>query len=230
MDLLEAISVRHSVRKYEERPLAGEAVAALQNTIVELNGKFGLHIQLVTEEPKAFTGILSYGKFHGVRNYIVMAGQRTPQFARRVGYAGERLVLLAQTLGLNTCWVGISYRKVDGAFVLEKGERLACVIAVGYGATQGVDHRRKTTTEVSNVSADSPEWFRRGVEAALLAPTALNQQKFRFDLLPATDGGLPKVSVRSGRSIFGYTDIDLGIAMCHFELAAGEGRYEPWNL
>lgn len=230
MDLLEAISVRHSVRKYEERPLAGEAVAALEKAIAELNGKFGLHVQLVTEEPKAFTGIMSYGKFHGVRNYIVMAGHKTPQFGRRVGYAGERLVLLAQTLGLNTCWVGMSYRKVNGAFALENGERLACVIAVGYGATQGVDHKRKTAEQVSNVAADSPEWFRRGVEAALLAPTALNQQKFRFELLPATDGGLPQVGVRSGRSIFGYTDIDLGIAMCHFELAAGAGHYVPWSL
>lgn len=39
----------------------------------------------------------------------------------RIGYYGEQLVLLAQALGLNTCWAGLSYRKVNGAYKIEKG-------------------------------------------------------------------------------------------------------------
>ena len=96
----------------------------------------------------------------------------------RVGYYGEHLVLLAQTLGLNTCWVGLSYTKVPGTYVLDEGEKIACYIAIGYGETQGVGHKIKAVGQVSNASDATPSWFRKGVEAALLAPTAVNQQKF----------------------------------------------------
>ena len=98
-----------------------------------------------------------------------------------VGYYGEHLVLFAQTLGLNTCWVGLSYSKVPGTYVLDEGEKIACYIALGYGETQGVGHKIKTVEQVSNASDVTPSWFRKGVEAALLAPTAVNQQKFSFE-------------------------------------------------
>lgn len=60
-------------------------------------------------------------KFHGVENYLVMAGQKADNLDERIGYYGEQLVLLAQALGLNTCWAGLSYRKVNGAYKIEKG-------------------------------------------------------------------------------------------------------------
>ena len=111
MTLLEAIKQRHSVRRYVHKPLSAEIVETLQKKIDECNAEGGLHIQLVTNETKAFTGIFSYGKFYGVENYIVMVGKKADDLDERVGYYGEQLVLLAQTLGLNTCWAGLSYRR-----------------------------------------------------------------------------------------------------------------------
>lgn len=229
MDLLQAIQQRHSVRKYLARPLSPEVIAALQAQIAECNQQGQLHLQLITQEPKAFSGLLSYGKFKGVENYLAMIGPKSPQLNERIGYYGERLVLLAQTLGLNTCWAGLSYRKVSNAYRVEKGETLVCLIALGYGETQGVPHRTKTMAQVSNATAESPEWFRRGVEAALLAPTAINQQKFAFKLLtPCTNAAqtLPRVQAQRGFSMVGYTQIDLGIAKYHFEVGAGKSNFE----
>lgn len=172
MTIEEAIKQRHSVRKYIHKPLSTEVVRALEEKILECNKEGGLHIQLVTQETKAFSGIMSYGKFHGVENYLVMAGQKADDLDERIGYYGEQLVLLAQALGLNTCWAGLSYRKVNEAYKIEKGEKLTCMIALGYGESQGVSHKIKTMEQVSNATSNSPSWFRKGVEAALLAPTA----------------------------------------------------------
>ena len=221
MTLQEAIVARHSVRAYRDQPLTAEVVDALQAEITQLNREGHLHMQLVLNEPKAFLGTLArYGRFRGVRNYIVIAGQKADDLDERVGYYGEHLVLLAQTLGLNTCWVGLSYSKVPGTYVLNEGEKIACYIAIGYGETQGVGHKIKTVAQVSKAPDDAPSWFRAGVEAALLAPTAVNQQKFSFEYLGMKDGR-PQVRARKGFSLFGYTRMDLGIARYHFEVGAG---------
>ena len=221
------MKARHSVRVYKERPLSEEVVGALEEKITELNQESGLHMQLVLNEPKAFQGTLAkYGKFRGVNSYVVIVGQKADDLDERVGYYGEQLVLYAQTIGLNTCWVGLSYTKVPGTYVLEEGEKIACYIAIGYGETQGAGHRVKSVEQVSRSRvADTPSWFRSGVEAALLAPTAVNQQKFSFEYLGIKDGR-HQVLARKGFSLFGYTQMDLGIAKCHFEIGAGVENFE----
>ena len=144
MTLLEAIEARHSVRAYTGQPLADDVAKVLEEKIRELNEQSHLHIQLIRNETKTFQGKLAkYGKFRGVTDYIVMAGQKTAikqensqtcldssereqarmpfqsdNLDERIGYYGEQLVLLAQTLGLNTCWAGLSYSKVPGTYVL----------------------------------------------------------------------------------------------------------------
>lgn len=226
MTIHEAIEARHSVRAYREEPLQEETVRLLQEKIAELNSEGRLHIQLVLNEPKAFRGPLArYGKFSGVSNYLVMAGRKAVDLDERVGYYGEQLVLYAQMLGLNTCWVGVSYSKVPGTYVLEEGEKIACYIAVGYGETQGSAHKGKTAAQVSNVSDETPSWFLKGVEAALLAPTAVNQQKFSFEY-SGMNGGRHQVTASKGFSMVGYTQMDLGIARCHFEIGAGKENFE----
>ena len=225
MTLQEAIEARHSVRKYIDKEIPTDVIAVLQDRIAEYN-KFGnLNIQLVLNETKAFTGMLSYGKFSGVKNYLVMVGKKSKDLDERIGYYGEHLVLLAQTLGLNTCWVGLSYRKVPEAYNVGKDERLACMIALGYGETQGVSHKIKSIEEVSNASDITPSWFKSGVEAALLAPTAVNQQKFSFEYL-GLKNNRHQVSAKKGFSMIGYTQMDLGIAKCHFEIGAGKENFE----
>ncbi|MBR1415580.1 MAG: nitroreductase [Prevotella sp.] len=226
MTTQEAIEARHSVRAYKEQPLTAEVVKTLEEKIAELNGESHLHIQLILNEPKAFQGTLAkYGKFRGVNNYIVMAGQKADDLDERVGYYGEQLVLLAQTLGLNTCWVGLSYSKVPGTYVLKDGEKISCYIAIGYGETQGVGHKVKTAEQVSNTSDTTPLWFRKGVEAALLAPTAVNQQKFSFEYVGKRDGH-HQVRAKKGFSLIGYTQLDLGIAKYHFEVGAAKENFE----
>ena len=237
MTLLEAISARHSVRKYLDKEIPADIIAALQDKIAECNNVGNLSIQLVQNETKAFTGMLSYGSFSGVKNYLVMVGKKAKDLDERVGYYGEQIVLLAQTLGLNTCWVGLSYRKVPEAYNVGKDEKLVCMIALGYGETQGVPHKIKSVEDVSNASDITPSWFKKGVEAALLAPTAVNQQKFSFEYVGMSKGGgldvdnilegtRHQVRAKRGFSMIGYTQMDLGIAKYHFEIGAGKDNFE----
>lgn len=219
MSMTEAMKARHSVRQYKNQPIGAETISALQAEIDDCNRESGLHIQLVTNEPKAFDSFMAhYGKFSGVTNYIAMIGKKESALDEKCGYFGERLVLKAQELGLNTCWVAMTYSKIKTAFTVGQGEKLCVVIALGYGKTQGVSHKSKAISEVSKVEGVMPDWFRNGMEAALLAPTAMNQQKFMFTL----DGG--KVSVKAGKGF--YTKLDLGIVKYHFEIGSGKENFE----
>ena len=225
MTLSEAIVSRHSVRRYKDTPLPESVLSALREKIEHVNRNAGLHIQLVTDEPKAFSGIMSYGSFSGVRNYLVMAGAKSEELDEKIGYYGEQLVLLSQTLGLNSCWAGLSYSKIPGTYELGQGEKIGCYIALGYGETQGKGHKIKKAEDVSNAGGNTPEWFRRGIDAALLAPTAVNQQKFRIEYLGPRDGALPEVSARATFSMVGYARMDLGIVKYHFEIGAGKENF-----
>lgn len=234
MTLQEAIVARHSVRQYIDKPLEADIVNRLNEEISACNHESGLHIQLVTNEPKAFAaGMAKYGSFRGVSNYLAMIGPKDADEA--IGYYGERLVLLAQTLGLNSCWVGLSFRKQPDHYKVADGEKLHCVIALGYGANQGVQHRLRPLYMFVIVNgsilyrqqnAVLPDWFRRGMEAALLAPTAVNQQRFYIELVSNISNHLPTVSARTRFSLLGYTKMDLGIVKYHFELAAGRENFK----
>lgn len=219
MTLQEAITARHSVRQYLKKPIEAEKTEAIQECLNRCNREGGVHFQLIANEPKAFTSILAkYGKFENVNNYIAIVAPKGNKGSVTAGYYGEKVVLLLQTLGLNSCWVGASYKKVKEAYSIEEGEELKSVISFGYGMTQGTQHpQKKSFTDVAQAQEPVPEWFKKGVEAALLAPTAVNQQKFKFILHP---GAL--VEARAMFSMVGYTLIDLGIAKYHFELAAGK--------
>lgn len=222
MEILDAIRTRHSVRKYTDTPIEASALAALREAVAQCNAESGLHIQLVVEEPRAFaSGLLKYGAFSGVRNYFVMAGPKGDAAEEKIGWYGERLVLLAQTMGLNTCWVGLTYKKIPGAFELAEGEVVHCEIALGYGQNQGVQHPLKPVWKFYESELPVPAWFNAGMEAALLAPTAINQQKFKFFL---RDG--KRVEAKALFSMAGYTRIDLGIVKYHFEMGAGKENFE----
>ena len=221
MDIFEAIRQRHSVRSYQDKPIPDDVAKALESFIAQCNGESGLHIQLIRDERKAFDSFRAhYGRFSGVSNYIALIGPDNAQLDEKCGYYGEKVVLEAQRLGLNTCWVALTYKKVPNAYVVSKGEKLDLVISLGYGNTQGVQHRSKSESDVSNVNQDSPKWFKDGVQAALLAPTAINQQKFYFELSG------DKVIAKSG--LGPCSKIDLGIVKCHFEIGSCKGA-EIWK-
>ena len=225
MTLLEAIRSRHSVRKYIDKPIKDSLVRILQEKVSEVNEKGNLHIQLVTNESKAFKGKMAYGTFSGVSNYFVMVGKKADDLSERVGYYGEQLVLLAQTLGLNTCWVGLTYNNIKEAYEKGNDEKLCCMIALGYGDDPGRNLKRKTVEQVSNASDITPAWFKKGVEAALLAPTAVNQQKFSFEYV-GMKNNRHIVKASKGFSLIGYTKMDLGIVKYHFEIGVGKKNFE----
>jgi hypothetical protein len=96
-----------------------------------------------------------------------------------------------------------------------------CVISLGYGTGPGIQHPLKPLENFYEADGTPPDWFLSGVEAARLAPTAVNQQKFKFILHP---GGV--VEARTQFSLAGYTDIDMGIVKCHFEIGAGKENFQ----
>ena len=217
MTILEAMQARHSVRSYTDRKIPADIVSRLREEIDACNRESGLSIQLATDEPRAFEGMMAhYGKFTGVRNYIALIGRKSGGLEEQAGYYGERLALLAQTLGLNTCWVAMTFSKgaVKRRCAIGTGEKLACVLALGYGATQGVPHRSKPMEALCKTDGTMPDWFRAGMEAAMLAPTAVNQQKFLITLT----GDRAEANSLGGF----YSMVDLGIVRYHFEAGSGK--------
>lgn len=212
MDILDIMKARHSVRQYSAKKIEDEKKEILSALTNECNRESGMHIQIFFDEPKCFDSMMAhYGKFSGVENYIALVGEKNAGLDEKAGYYGEKLVLKAQELGLNTCWVAMTHGK--SAAVIRKGEKQACIIALGYGTTQGAEHQSKPLEQLCNCASDMPDWFSKGMEAALLAPTAMNQQKFYFTL----ENG--RVSVKPGKGF--YTKMDMGIVKYHFETVAG---------
>ena len=214
MELLEIMKQRHSVRQYTDRAIEPEKRAVLDKLTADINREAGLHIQIIYDEPKCFDSMMAhYGKFTGVKNYIALVGPKGAALDEALGYYGEQLVLQAQELGLNTCWVAMTHGKSKAD--IAKGEKQVCLIALGYGSTSGVEHKSKPLAQLSNGQAGTAEWFLKGMEAAMLAPTAMNQQKFFFALQP--DG---KVKATCGRGF--YAKLDFGIVKYHFEAGSGK--------
>lgn len=223
MDLKEAILARHSVRSYKPDSIPEDVVSKLKESVCRCNKEGDLHIQLVLDEPAAFDGFMAhYGKFSGVHNYIALVGKKDAFLEEKAGYYGEQLVLEAQMLGLNSCWVALTFSKgkVKSSVCINQGEKLACVIALGYGETQGVERKTKPIDELCD-PVDKPEWFLNGMQAATHAPTAMNQQKFFVDLQGEN---------ASFKSLGGfYSKIDLGIVMRHFEVGSNKTVQKPWK-
>jgi len=218
MEQLEIMRQRHSVRQYTDRPIETEKRAALDDLIREINRNTGLHIQVFYDEPKCFDSMMAhYGKFTGVKNYIALVGKKSAALEETLGYYGEQIVLKAQALGLNTCWVAMTHGKSRAE--IGRDEKQVCLISLGYGRTNGAAHKVKLLQEVCNWREGMPEWFLNGMEAVLLAPTAMNQQKFFFEL-----GSGGEVKATCGKGF--YTKLDLGIVKYHFEMGSGK-KYDP---
>ena len=219
MDIKEAIKERHSVRQFKDLPVKSEDKEKLEALIKECNAESGLNIQLITDDPECFDTFLAhYGKFKNAKNYIAMVGSKSlEKLDEKCGFYGQKIVLEAQALGLNTCWVAGTYGKGKCKANKNADEKIVCVIALGYGENQGVAHKSKPLSKLCTVPETdlpvSPIWFREGLEAAILAPTALNQQKFLVSL----EGDEALITTKGGM----MTQLDLGIVKYNFEAASG---------
>ncbi|WP_085830179.1 nitroreductase family protein [Collinsella vaginalis] len=219
MDLIDAIYARHSVRAYTGQTVGGAIRLQLEALAQELSRAGGLTLSFRWDEPRAFSSPLAhYGKFSQVTNYLVISGRRRKGLEQDAGYYGERIVLEAQRLGLNSCWVATTAKRRLVRASIPEGESLVILVAIGHGENAGVVRRSKVASQVSNVGADTPPWFARAVEAALLAPTSINQQKFHLAFCAGDPGELP--GVRLTRRFGPYSSVDEGIVRLHVEIAA----------
>lgn len=209
MDILEIMKNRHSVRQYKNQSIETCKREEINSYIQEINKESGLSIQAFYDEPRCFDSFMArYGKFVNVKNYIAIVGKKDAQ--EKAGYYGEKIVLKCQEIGLNTCWVAMTHGKSQAE--IPKGQKLLILISLGYGDTQGVAHKSKSIDKLCRADEDT-KWFKEGMEAVSLAPTAMNQQKFLFEL---------KNGVVTAKSLGGfYSKIDLGIAKYHFEAVTG---------
>ena len=216
MDIKEAIRSRHSVRHYTLQPIPAELTHDLNTLIASCNAQSGLSIQLILDDPECFDTLFThYGMFKNVRNYIAIVGPKSlPGLEELAGYYGQQIVLAAQMMGLNTCWVAGTYGRSKCKAVRSPGEKIVCVIAIGYGENNGTKHRSKPLSKICGVAEkDMPVWFKNGVKAAMMAPTAVNQQNFFITL----EKGEPVIT--AGRRAM--AKIDLGIVKYNFEAASG---------
>ena len=176
-------------------------------------------MRLVLNQSDAFSGMMArLGKFQHANHYLIVAGPASDHLQTTAGYYGERIVLQATMLGLDSCWVAGTYQKRAVKRLVPSDKVLVCVVALGYGQSHGEPHRCKPIEAVCAADRPMPDWFVAGVEAALLAPTALNRQDFFFSLTGRTV---------SAQAIGGsFTKLNLGIAKYHFEIGAGKENFD----
>lgn len=245
MITVETIRERHSVREYDGGPLDQAEFDALGAVVEEYARESGLDIQLVGDNPEVFNVIARFGLIRGCRTHIAfvvddgkagdatsganaaangateadcveMRGARRTAVDEAIGYWGQKIVLAAQDMELNTCWCALCSSKKSRA-VVAPGKKIRLIIAVGHGKTQGFSRKTKSVEALSSVEcAKAPAWFAAAMEAAQLAPTAMNNQNFKITLL--SDGKTVRIDApQSGLNV-----IDEGIVRCNFEIAANE--------
>lgn len=218
MTELEAIRARHAVRNYTTKPLSPAIIDGLKEEIEQCNQLGQLHIQLVTENEDAFKSFIPlFGRFKNVKNYIALAAKKQGNFYVDCGYYGAYLMIKAQQAGLNSCWVTNTYNAKKCQVSLAPNEELVSVIAIGYGTTDGRQHKSKSMESLCKPCSD--KWFINGMNAAILAPTGLNKQNFFIE----TNGNTVSIRTKDNSPM---SKIDTGIVKYHFEIGA---RKENFN-
>ena len=212
MTELEALRERHSVRNYKDTKIDKDTLDRLSEFIEKCNAEGNLNIKLCPDAKKTYNKLMNKAMGLGsAPSVIACIGKDDATLDERVGYYGQKIVLFAQSLGLNTCWTG-TYNAKNVPAVVGAGERLAIVIALGYGINPGRERKSKSIDQVTSAE-NMPDWFKAGVEAALLAPTAINQQKFEIKL---NDDNTVDFIDKGGI----LSKIDMGIVKYNFEVGS----------
>jgi len=251
----DAIRRRVSIRNYEPRSLERADRAKLEAFFGrEQIGPLGNLVRLrlvdreTSGEPPQRLG--TYGVIRGAKSFIVGAVADAEDASLDFGYVMEMVILEATGLGLGSCWLGGTFRRgaFAGAMDLRPGERIPAVTPVGYPAKSrslidralrlgaGSRHRKPwselffdfATGEALPARADDPyttvlEMLRRAPSGTNRQPWRIFREGKRFHFYLARSKGYPKQKVDFQR-------VDMGIAMCHFELTARElGLAGKWH-
>ncbi|MFA5079663.1 MAG: nitroreductase family protein [Dehalococcoidia bacterium] len=242
-----AINARLSRRKYEmSRPIAADARHRLHEVCSGFRPYSGVRVEFIAEPPDdVFANAVGfYGNIKGAPAFLAFIGDGSdPNVQEKMGYTGEAAILEATALGLGTCWVALTYnaRRVKSLIKLEKNEEIICVSPIGYTVDKwsfeekvfsgfGSNHqRRPLQSMVSGLpAAQRPDWAKAAVEAARLAPSAMNRQPWDFrveedSITVSAKGRGPEFNVAMR--------LDCGIAMLHIELGAlSRGAAGRWDL
>jgi len=241
-----AIKTRRSRRQFDSLSVSTETLTQLSKVCTEFRPFPHVRAVLVNDSPnRLFKGIVGpYGKIRGAPAFVAFIGNMdSPNVQEEVGYTGEGIILEAEALQLATCWVGGFFRhEVAAPFVdMNKSEIIVAVTPVGYTAEHqsleerlmtgfGWTHRRKPLTSIATglKEEDWPGWVKAALEAARIAPSAINRQPWIFNIEP----GSIIVSVnRPGMEFNVAKRLDCGISMLHIEVAALDyDRHGTWEF
>jgi len=240
-----AIPRRRSRRGFDSIELESSLLAQLQTICMEFRPFPQARAEVVTQSPdRILKGAIGpYGKVKGAPALVAFIGDMDdPHIQEKVGYLGEGIILEATAMGLATCWVAGFFRQKVAASVVgtAENERVLSVTPVGHAVEDlsleerimtgfGRNHQRKPLAELVTGldETELPHWMKSALQAARIAPSAINRQPWRFYVEPNSI----TVSVNNPRFTFGISKrLDCGIAMMHIEVAAldcgMQGRWE----
>ena len=229
------IEARRSRRRFDQKPLGSELLSQMATVCRNFKPFPSARSVLITESPDSvFKGAIGpYGKVKGAPAFVAFIGNMdSPNVYEQVGYTGEGIILEAGALNLATCWVaGFFRRKVVASLTnIGENERVLSVTPIGYASEYlsleeklmtgfGLAHKRRALSGLvtSHNESEWPQWIKPALEAARLAPSAINRQPWRFDV---TDNSIT-VSVNTSRREYGLPKrLCCGIVMLHIEVAA----------
>ena len=133
--LLDAVNVRITTRMYEDKKIDSDLSRQLRQNIDAVNLISGLHMQLIENCPQVFARAIAEGHFRNAQNFIALIGPAGSDEAREAaGYYGERVVLSAVLMGLQTGWVAGSWDKAEAERCcdISDNEELYLGIVIGY--------------------------------------------------------------------------------------------------
>ncbi len=239
------IRSRKSVRTYDSLPLTPEELAQLTGYMENASNPYGLPVAFrllnVRQQNLSCPVVVGTDLFAGAKV------KKAPYFNEAVGYSVELLMLRAQSLGIGTVWIGGTMDRAafERAMELEEDEVMPCVTPLGHPAKKPslrdimmrkaikADERMPFESLFFDGSFSSPlkkesaGLFAHPLEMVRLAPSAVNRQPWRIVIA----GNSAHFYLKRAKGFSGGTldmqKIDLGIALCHFELAARESGLEP---
>lgn len=242
-----AIAKRRSRRRFDPaRPIQPDLLEQLGVVCQEFRPFPNARVVLVTESPDpVFKGAVGpYGRVKDAPAFAAFIGiVDSPHVHETVGYTGEAIILEATALELSTCWVGGFFRpEVAGSLSrTRRNERVLAVTPLGYAReTETLEEKLMTgfgrthqRHRLSHLTAgldehNWPEWVRISLEAAKLAPSAINRQPWGFHV----ESDSITIYLRTKGPEFGVSKrLDCGIAMLHIELGALTcGLRGKWEL
>lgn len=255
--ITEIIKKRISVRTYLEHPLTPEIKERLRKFSSTISGPFGGNVRFeLIENDHALQGsnvkLGTYGVIKGASTYIVAVVEKANRDLEDLGYSLEKLILFATSLGLGTCWLGGTFRKSEfGKAINQKNnEILPCITPIGFpkAGRSLIDSAMRFAAGSKN-RKEWAELFYKGhfgrplsmsesgkyltpLEMVRLAPSASNKQPWRI----VKDNNKTHFFLRHTKGYakhmaYDLQRVDMGIAMCHFELTLNElGINGKWQF